>query len=86
MRSADQPGCGGEHSLLVSLFGGVGGTLVARVCVMAPPVALCGSSRGWLVAGTVTGDGGPPVGGVCVMPLLASLGGWGVALALCPPP
>lgn len=70
----------------VSVNEGVGRTLVVRVCVVAPPVALCGTHRGRLVAGGVTGDRGPPIGGVCVMPLLSVMGVGGLTLCLCSPP
>lgn len=67
-------------------WGGVGRTLVVRVCVVAPPVALCGTSRGRLVADRVTGDRRPPIRGVCVMPLLSMMGVGGLSLGLCSPP
>lgn len=73
---------------VISLWigGGVGRTLVVRVCVVAPPVALCGTSRGRLVADRVTGDRRPPIRGVCVMSLLPVMGVGGLSLGLCTPP
>jgi len=63
-----------------------GGGSVVRVCVVAPPVALCATSRGRLVADRVTGDRRPPIRGVCVMPPRSMMGAGGLLLGLCPPP
>lgn len=65
---------------------GVGTTLVVRVCVMAPPVALCGTSRGLLVAGRVARDRRSSIRGVCVMPLPSMMGVEALSLGLCSPP
>lgn len=53
---------------------------------MAPPVALCGTSRGLLVDGRVAAGRRPPVGGVCVMPLLSMMGVERLSLVLFSPP
>lgn len=65
---------------------GVGTTLVVRVCVMAPPVALCGTSRGLLVAGRVARDRRSSIRGVCVVPLPSMMGVGALSLSLCSPP
>lgn len=67
-------------------WGRAGRTLVVRVCVMAPPVALYGTSRGRLVAGRVTGDRRPPIRGIWVMSLPSVMGVGGLSLGLCTPP
>lgn len=66
--------------------GGVGRILVVRVCVVAPPMALCGTTRGCLVADRVTVNGRPPIRGVCVVALPPVRGVGGLSLGLCSPP
>lgn len=65
---------------------GVGRILVVRVCVVAPPMALCGTSRGCLVADRAAASGRPPIRGVCVVALPPVRGVGGLSLGLCSPP
>ena len=75
------------QSVVVCLRGeGWRATSVVRVCVVASPVALCASHRGHLATASVSGDVGPPVGGVCVVSPLATGQGGGGPLGLCLPP
>ncbi|MED6286849.1 hypothetical protein CHARACLAT_010257 [Characodon lateralis] len=59
------------------------GTLVVRVCVVASPVALCGTSGGLLVEGRVAASRRPPVRRVCVVPLPPMMGAGRLSLGLC---
>ena len=82
-RSAHYP----VQSVVVCLRGeGWRATSVVRVCVVASPVALCASHRGHLATASVSGDVGPPIGGVCVVSPLATGKGGGGPLGLCLPP
>lgn len=65
---------------------GVGRILVVRVCVVAPPMALCGTSRGCLVADRAAASGRPPIRVVCVVALPPVRGVGGLSLGLCSPP
>lgn len=65
---------------------GVGRILVVRVCVVAPPMALCGTSRGCLVADRAAVNRRPPIRGVCVVALPPVRGVGGLSLGLCSPP